>query len=111
MATSAFRISKLQDQLRQQRALVDNHQAQLAGHQAVLDIQFRRFADMQAELDLVKATVRLAAPTLAAALIGEANPFRAPDGNGAWFVHKPAARRSVRAKRGTHTPPLSSSPC
>jgi hypothetical protein len=67
-----LRIESLQTEVRQQRHLIRAQMGQIAKQQAVLDVQFRRIADIQAELDLVKATVRLAAPTFAAALIGPA---------------------------------------
>ena len=67
-----LRIESLQTEVRQQRHLIRAQMEQIGKQQAVLDVQFRRIADIQAELDLVKATVRLAAPTFAAALIGRA---------------------------------------
>ena len=71
MATAlALRIATLQTEVREQRALIQDQKAQIAKQQAVLDVQFRRIADIQAELDLVKATVRAAAPTFAATLLG-----------------------------------------
>ena len=66
------RIESLQTEVRQQRQLIHKQMEQIEKQQAVLDVQFRRIADIQSELDLVKATVRLAAPTLAAALLGNA---------------------------------------
>jgi hypothetical protein len=53
-----------------QRKLIEKQTNQIERLQKVLDIQFRRIADIQAELDLVKATVRLATPSLDAVLIG-----------------------------------------
>jgi hypothetical protein len=67
-----LRIESLQAEVRQQRHLIHTQMEQIGKQQAVLDVQFRRIADIQAELDLVKATVRLAAPTFAASLIGRA---------------------------------------
>lgn len=66
----ALRIASLQTDVRQQRHLIHVQMEQMQRQQAVLDVQFQRIADIQAELDLVKATVRLAAPTFAASLIG-----------------------------------------
>ena len=71
MATTVeFQIATLQTEVTRQRQLVERQINLIYKQQAALDIQFRRIADIQAELDLVKATVRLAAPTFAAALIG-----------------------------------------
>jgi hypothetical protein len=67
-----LRIESLQTEVRQQKHLIHAQMEQIAKQQAVLDVQFRRMADIQAELDLVKATVRLASPTFAASLIGRA---------------------------------------
>jgi len=67
-----LRIESLQTEVGQQRHLIRAQMGQIAKQQAVLDVQFRRIADIQAELDLVKATVRLAAPAFAASLIGPA---------------------------------------
>jgi hypothetical protein len=66
----AIRIAALQTEVRQQRDLIQGQKEQIGKQQAVLDIQFRRIADIQAELDLVKATVRAAVPAFAAALSG-----------------------------------------
>jgi hypothetical protein len=60
----------LEAELCQECELVEKQRYQIERHQKVLDVQFRRMADIQAELDLVKATVRLAAPTFATVLIG-----------------------------------------
>ena len=67
------RLAALQLEVRQQRELIQQQLRQIDKQQAVLDVQFRRIADIQAELDLVKATVRLAAPEHAARLMGKAN--------------------------------------
>ena len=67
-----LRIESLQTEVRQQTHLIHAQMKQIGKQQEVLDVQFQRIADIQAELDLVKATVRLAAPTFAAALIGRA---------------------------------------
>ena len=56
------RIAALQTEVRQQRDLIQQQRELLENQQAILDVQFKRIADIQAELDLVKATVRLAAP-------------------------------------------------
>ena len=76
-STLAFRLSALQTEVTQQRQLVQRQIDQIDKQQSVLDIQFRRIADIQAELDLVKAAVRLVAPTIAASLIGltSGSPF------------------------------------
>ena len=71
----ALRIESLQTDVRQQLLLIRAQMEQIAKQQAALDVQFRRIADIQAELDLVKATVRLAAPSFASALIGIARPM------------------------------------
>ena len=64
MATAlSTRIATLQTEVDRQRDLI-HHQ------QTTLDVQFKRIADIQAELDLVKATVRLAAPEHAARYLG-----------------------------------------
>jgi hypothetical protein len=73
--TLTLRIGSLQTEVRQQRQLIHAQMEQIEKQQAVLGIQFRRIADIQAELDLVKATVRLAAPSFAAALIGLSRPM------------------------------------
>ena len=74
MATTLTRkIEALQTEVLRQRQLVQEQMLQIEKQQAVLGVQFRRIADIQAELDLVKATVRLAAPTFAAALLGHAH--------------------------------------
>ena len=73
MATTlTLRIASLQAEVRLQKTLIDTQMQQIQEQQGTLDVQFRRIADIQAELDLVKATVRLAAPTFAAALLGHA---------------------------------------
>ena len=69
-STINLQIESLQVEVRQQRQLIHTQMEQIEKQRAVLDVQFQRIADIQAELDLVKATVRLAAPTFAAALIG-----------------------------------------
>jgi len=69
-STLGLRLTALQTEVTQQRQLVQRQIGQIDKQQAVLDIQFRRIADMQAELDLVKAAVRLVAPTIAASLTG-----------------------------------------
>jgi len=77
MATAiAPRAQTLRSEVGHQRKLIDRQTSQIERQQAVLDVQFQRMADIQAELDLVKATVRLAAPMFAAVLIG-AHPARA----------------------------------
>lgn len=63
-------IAALQTEVRQQRTLIQQQCSLVETQQATLDVQFKRMADIQAELDLVKATVRLAAPEYAARLIG-----------------------------------------
>ena len=68
--TLTLRIESLQTEVRQQRHLIHTQMKQIEKQQAVLDVQFQRIADIQAELDLVKATVRLAVPTFAASLLG-----------------------------------------
>ena len=73
--TLTLRIGSLQTDVRQQRQLIHAQMEQIQQQQAVLGIQFRRIADIQAELDLVKATVRLAAPSFAASLIGLSRPM------------------------------------
>ena len=72
MTSLTLRIESLQAEVRQQRHLIHTQMEQIGRQQAVLDVQFQRIAEIQAELDLVKATVRLAAPTIAASLIGRA---------------------------------------
>ena len=70
MATSlAVRITTLQTEIAAQRKLILRQMEQIDKQQAVLDVQFRRIADIQGELDLVKATVRRAAAAFAATLI------------------------------------------
>ena len=76
MATPlSLRIAALQTEVRRQHDLIQVQKEQALRQQAVLDIQFRRIADIQAELDVVKAAVRSAAPAFAAAL-GGAQPGR-----------------------------------
>jgi hypothetical protein len=77
MAKSSIvlRIESLQTDVRQQLQLIRGQMEQIAKQQAALDVQFRRIADIQAELDVVKATVRLVAPSFASALIGIARPM------------------------------------
>ena len=71
MATAlATRITHLQAVVEKQRKLIHTQATQIDRQQATLDVQFARIADIQAELDLVKATVCRAAPAFAAALIG-----------------------------------------
>jgi hypothetical protein len=64
------RISALQTEVRQQRDLIQQQRDRLGQQEAILNVQFKRIADIQAELDLVKATVRLAAPEHAARFWG-----------------------------------------
>jgi len=64
------RLAALQAEVRQQRDLIQQQRELLENQQAILDVQFKRIADIQAELDLVKATVRLAAPEHAARYFG-----------------------------------------
>ena len=64
------RISALQTEVRRQRDLIQQQRELLENQQAILDVQFKRIAEIQAELDLVKATVRLAAPEHAARYFG-----------------------------------------
>lgn len=64
------RIAALQTEVRQQRDLIQQQRDLLEKQQVNLDVQFKRIADIQAELDLVKATVRLAAPEHAARYFG-----------------------------------------
>jgi hypothetical protein len=64
------RIATLQTEVRQQRDLIQQQRELLDNQQAILEVQFKRIADIQAELDLVKATVRLAAPEHAARYFG-----------------------------------------
>ena len=73
LSSVTTRLTALQIEVRQQRELVQRQLLQIEKQQSVLDVQFRRIADIQAELDLVKATVRLAAPEHAARLMGSAN--------------------------------------
>lgn len=70
MAPLTTRIAALQTEVRQQRELIQQQRELLEKQQATLDVQFKRIADIQAELDLVKATVRLAAPEHAARYLG-----------------------------------------
>jgi hypothetical protein len=71
MATAlATRITDLQTAVERQRKLIHAQTAQIEKQQMALDVQFARIADIQAELVLVKATVRHAAPAFAATLIG-----------------------------------------
>ena len=76
--TLDLQFESLQTEVRQQRHLIQAQMEQIGKQQGVLDVQFRRFADIQAELDLVKATVRLAAPTFAALLIGRTPGVSSP---------------------------------
>lgn len=70
MATAlATRIANLQREVSGQLSLIHRQMEQIEKQQAVLDVQFRRIADIQAELDHVKASVRRAATTFAALLI------------------------------------------
>jgi len=68
--TLTIRIATLQTEVRQQRDLIQQQRKLLNNQQASLDVQFKRIAEIQAELDLVKATVRLAAPEHAARYFG-----------------------------------------
>jgi hypothetical protein len=61
-ANFTARFVALQIEVQQQRELIQQKLRQSDKHQSILAVQFRRIADIQAELDLVKATVRLAAP-------------------------------------------------
>ena len=71
MATTlAMRLAWFATELNHQRAVIRAQTSQIERQQTVLDVQFRRIADIQAELDLLKATVRLAAPAVAARLLG-----------------------------------------
>jgi len=71
MATTlALRIASLQTEVRLQKTLIHTQMQQIEKQQGALDVQFRRIADIQAELDLVKATVCLVAPSIAASLLG-----------------------------------------
>ena len=70
----ASSLAELRRDVQQQVELVQRQTRLIDTQQAVLDVQFRRIADIQAELDLVKATVRLAAPEHAARFIGLARP-------------------------------------
>ena len=63
-------IAALQTEVRQQRNLIQQQCTLVERQQTTLDVQFRRIADIQSELDLVKATVRLASPEHAARLLG-----------------------------------------
>ena len=66
----ALAFTVLQTEVRQQRNLIQHQLTLIETQQATLDVQFKRMADIQAELDLVKATIRLAATEHAARLIG-----------------------------------------
>ena len=66
--------TQLGAEVRQHRVLIEHQRGLIDKQQAFLDVQFRRIADMQAELDLMKATMRLAAPLQAARFFG---PFTA----------------------------------
>jgi hypothetical protein len=71
MATTLTnRLAALQLDVEQQRKLIQRQIQQIEKQQVVLDVQFRRIANIQAELDLVKATIRLAVPEHAAKLMG-----------------------------------------
>ena len=72
-STLTSRLAALQLDVTQQRELIRQQIFQIDKQQAALDVQFRRIADIQAELDLVKAAVRLAAPEHAARLLGPAS--------------------------------------
>jgi hypothetical protein len=76
LSSVTARLAALQLEVKQQRNLIQQQIAQIEKQQAILDVQFRRIADIQAELDLVKATVRLAAPEHAAKLMGPTQPMR-----------------------------------
>lgn len=59
MASSlAARLSVLELAFVEQGKLLDQHARQIERQQTSLDVQFRRIADIQAELDVVHATVR-----------------------------------------------------
>ena len=71
MATApAFCFADLEIELHEQRRLIERPMVQIDRQQVILDVQFRRIADIQAELDLVKAAMRRVAPTFAVALSG-----------------------------------------
>ena len=67
MASTLARRRALEREETQQRQLLQRQIEQINKQQDVLDVQFRRLVEIQGELDLVQATVRLAAPTIAAA--------------------------------------------
>jgi hypothetical protein len=67
--TPAVGMTALRAEVIQQRELVHTQREQLYTQQAVLDAQSQRIAEIQAELDLVKATARLAMPTSSETLI------------------------------------------
>jgi hypothetical protein len=67
----SVRVLALQTEVSDQRQLIRKQMEQLDKQQSVLDVQFRRMADIQAELDLVKAALRHAAPILIRAMGGE----------------------------------------
>ncbi len=68
--TSAGRMIAFQSEIRLLHQLIRQQAEQLEKQQAVLAVQFERIAAIQAELDLVKATVRIAAPAVAGRLLG-----------------------------------------
>ncbi len=70
---SASQTTAFRSEIYRLHRLVNKQAEQIEKQQAVLDVQFQRIAAIQAELDLVKATVRLVAPVLGARLLG-ANP-------------------------------------
>lgn len=97
-STLTHQIAALQNEIRRQRDIMTQHKDLADQQQSVLNIQFRRIADIQAELDLVKATVRLAAPGIAATLIGRGvpeplRPFAYPAGTA---THGRRGRRKTR---------------
>ena len=67
---SAGRTTAFRSEIRLLNRVIEKQAAQLEKQQAALDVQFQRIAAIQAELDLVKATVRLAAPAFASVLLG-----------------------------------------
>ena len=69
-STLAIDITALLREIRQQRDALQQQRGLIEKQQAILDVQFRRIANIQAELDLVKATVRSAAPEHAARYFG-----------------------------------------
>ncbi len=68
--TPAGRLIAFQSEIHLLHKLVHRQAEQIEKQQAVLAVQFERIAAIQAELDLVKATVRMAAPVFAGRLLG-----------------------------------------